>query len=76
MCLHTAWQQEKHMPEYRISRGRRNEIPSRSEFEAVDDTAANVEFDRRTKDPANAWDRMSLARIDQREKLTPLSHND
>ena len=64
------------MPEYRISRGRKGEIPSRSEFEAVDDKAAMAEFDRRTKNPANDWDRMSLARIDQREELTPLCHKD
>jgi len=64
------------MPEYRISRGRLGEILSRSEFEAKDDKEAMTEFDRRTKNPANDWDRMSLARIDQREKLTPLGHKD
>jgi hypothetical protein len=64
------------MPEYRINRGRQGEILSRSEFEAVDDKSAMTEFDRRAKDPANDWDRMSLARIDQREKLTPLGHKD
>jgi hypothetical protein len=61
---------------YRIYYKRFDTDETCSEFDAVSDEAASQEFDRRSADPANAWDDMKLVRVDQVEKVTKIKHND
>jgi hypothetical protein len=62
---------------YRVKHGRWDDPDSsQCEFEAVNDEAAKEQFKLLSAQPSNAWDLMSLERVDVVEKTTRLAINE